>query len=400
MVLPRVRFIQKLCLAAAAFMVIFYDELSVEKLGDLRQGQTKRQRLFDNVPTVNSELCRSSSLSTTSNSNGSQYYLVASSHDIFNKPVPTQQAVSFLFQRVSPSPSSSTSMLQEDNVGDGDDDGPCSNARLLRAKSLLENLDNTELQSGNDGKVPLSQSAFSQVYIDHRYFANDIDGSGNQSNRVVTQTRRVEIAVFEVAPGYFFFQTHFEGQSGLAVLSLRVEFEGRLPETIIPMNEFGQGDCNTFDYMHVVDQTRFRYEMVTRFGVWGQNSGSNNSSLPTTTFNEAQAAAEGDYASGSGEWVFSTMSDNAANDASFLANFSNSTSAPGLMLMNMTILKEIANAPKSPKSGQGHYRLFRCSLEKYAAGYARGLARFKFKNMCYLGDSNGEVSFWTSSRYC
>ena len=266
---------------------------------------------------------------------------------------------------------------------------------------MLQNINATEYM---DDRVPLSQSAFLQVFVDQRYFDNNNNNpNDNTTNRIMTQSRRVEINVWEVTPNYFFFSTTLEGQSGLAVLSLRVEMESRRLSTssndndgaVIPLDAFGGPWCYgyPFAHHHVVNQTRFRYEMVSRFGVWVEQDNNSND----TTLVDKNDTAACDYASGKGEWVF-TIPEETLNNGNEWGNFSQAAAASTMptLLSNQQYLEMVANAPQSPKAVRGFYRLFSCTHDSMKRNFATGLQRLKKRPMCYLGDSTAAVSImWT-----
>jgi len=305
----------------------------------------------DSDELLRRELCLASSLTAaTAADSGDRYFLVGSSHDL-ERAIPTDEPVSFLFHRSSP-----PSKEDDSEINDAD---PCSLNILETASTLLN--ERTAVAAGNEllPEVPLSQSAFLQVYIDHRYGREGVN----------LQTRRVEIDVVEIAQDYFYFQTHLSGSSGIAVLSLEVEFESRSHGFRIPLDTLGSStDCAPFDDP-VVDQVLFRYQTVARFGVFVERA----AELEDESGVDERPC---DYSNGGGEWVFELK-------LKSVNEISDQTVFP----VPDSVLDDITSAP-SKNAKIGHYRLFSCSMSTLNRDFENGKETLRNAEVCSLGDSN------------
>jgi len=286
---------------------------------------------------------------------GDLYSLVASSHSL-DQAVPTNERISLLFHRSS-------------SAAAGADGDPCSptvleDADAVLADTLAANNNNVVDQKLGPTQIPLSQSAFFQLYIDHRETGDDM------------QTRRVVIDVIEVAPSYFYLDTQFVGNSGLAVLSLEVAFESLDQNHTIPLDTLGSDQCGVFNDTED-ERVRFRYERVARFGVLverqPQQNETDNDGLSCDYSN-----GEGEYSNGEGEWVFEL-----ARPESSTRDFLQQPYFP----FPSSVLDDIARAP-SANAKIARYRLFSCSQAQLGRDFANGKQKLANSRVCSLGDSN------------
>ena len=335
--------------------------LEIENLSGMEDNQATLALSFRlrgdnrNKPMLRREFCVASALSTRKGSNnttinnmdlGGFYSLVGSTHRL-DQAVPTDEPISFLFHRSSA------------RIAEGQDEDPCSETILKNADTLLRKVLAEKVGDGLPTKIPLAQSVFFVVYLDHRY-------GGNFSE---TQTRRVEIDVVEVAPNYFYFQTVFAGYSGVAVLTLEVGLESRRPDHTIPLDTLGaDGSCTKPVNKTLLDKVRFRHEKVARFGLL----------VEQRTDNSADDDRECKYSSGEGEWNFELITVNQKMTEFLLQPH---FPAPH------SVLEAIAAAP-SKNAKLGHYRLFSCSLDRQNRDFELAKYKLESSRVCSLGDSN------------
>jgi len=311
-----------------------------------------------NKPMLHREFCEASALptrnmdsnNTTAIDNmelGDLYSLVGSTHRL-DRPVPTDESISFLFHRSSA------------RIAESQDEDPCSETILKNADTLLRKVVAEKVGEGLPTKIPLAQSVFFVVYLDHRY-------GGNNSS--VIQTRRVDVDVVEVAPNYFYFQTHFAGSSGVAVLTMEVGLESRQPNHTIPLDTLGaDGSCTKPVTKTLLDKVRFRHEKVARFGLRVERG----------TDNSANDDRQCEYSSGEGEWNFELITGN-QNMTEFLLQ-------PHFPAPD-AVLEAIAAAP-SKNAKLGHYRLFSCSMDRKNRDFELAKYKLASSRVCSLGDSN------------
>mmetsp|Transcript_44508 Transcript_44508/g.107794 ORF Transcript_44508/g.107794 Transcript_44508/m.107794 type:complete len:801 (+) Transcript_44508:134-2536(+) len=399
-------------------------------------------RSSSSTGNVNGDNDFSSSSSSSRNVIGASYHLVASSHSL-DRNIFANETVSFILYQ----------NHDHDDDDDDDDHHSCSIETLTEAETIRRETVQRQQQQqqlrrhsndDDDGlsslllpSPPLRQSAFLQVHIDQRLYPSDInknDGDGNvddddTSSVVITQTRRTEIDVVEVAPRYFFFSTQFEHSSSpsstaLAVLSFEVQIETKKENTTglsssssrrqIPLDTIGSNDkCSgPYDYsiMNGDNQTTalaekdiyFRYEVVTRFGVWiekeeedadGGGGGGGRSFTKNTSTNDKlyETLPDGcDYSTGKGEWVYQ-LSPNpvvGVNVTTKTRELQTALEHHRRLPPSQQVLDEIANGARSKEAFGGYYRLFSCSKETFEGDFQSGLVALSKQRTCSLGDSN------------
>lgn len=303
---------------------------------------------------VTRELCSASASLTqhTEKEKGDRYFLVGASHDL-ETAVMTDAApvVAFLFHRSSSS----------------NETDPCSPFVLEAANMLLN--ERKDLPDTLP-KIPISQSVFLQVYLDHRHF-----GVANTTGSARTQTRRSEIDVHEIAPDYFYFATNFSKSSGIAVLSLEVALESRERRFVIPLDTIGAPyNCSVANHSDddaVVEQVRFRYQLVVRFGILVQAG-----PLELDTIHrEDDDDRPCDYSDGRGEWVFELKSASSENEQTLTLPIPDS------------VLSSIADAPFR-NATKAQYRLFSCSPSTLNQDFEYGKNMLAQAQACSQGDSN------------